>query len=179
MKWLRSSFVGAIAFALAILLAWQFAADRNIISPVFFPSPSRTLAELWRQISEGSLAVRTTCRTGMRRIRDHENTRTLHVEMPQVVQRPMGLLVPLIEEWSQEYDRILFDTPPIIAVADPVILASKCDQSLLVVQAHQTPRETMQRALVALTTVHASVIGVLFNAVDVKRGYGYVYSCYY
>ena len=85
----------------------------------------------------------------------------------------------MIEEWSQEYDRILFDTPPIIAVADPVILASKCDQSLLVVQAHQTPRETMQRALAALTTVHASVIGVLFNAVDVKRGYGYVYSCYY
>jgi len=85
----------------------------------------------------------------------------------------------LLEEWSQEYDRILFDTPPIMAVTDPIILASKCDQTLLVVRAHQTPRETVQRALVALSTIHASVIGVLFNSVDVTRGYGYGYSYYY
>src|SRR5262249_44616591 len=85
----------------------------------------------------------------------------------------------LIEEWGQEYDRILFDTPPIMAVTDPVILASKCDQTILVVRAHQTPKETVQRGLVALTTVHASVIGVLFNDIDVKRGYGYGYGYSY
>ncbi len=85
----------------------------------------------------------------------------------------------LLEEWSQEYDRVLFDTPPIMAVADPVILASKCDQTLLIVRAHQTPKETVQRGLVALTTVHASVIGVLFNNIDVKRGYGYSYYYYH
>lgn len=46
-------------------------------------------------------------------------------------------------------------------------------------RAHRTPREAIQRGLVALTTVHASVIGVLFNSVDVTRGYGYSYYYYY
>src|SRR5262249_55335322 len=31
----------------------------------------------------------------MLRIRDHEITRTPHIEIPQVVQRPLGLLVPI------------------------------------------------------------------------------------
>ena len=53
MRWLRSSTLGAVAFALGLLLLWQVASDQKIISPVFFPSPARTLTELWRQISEG------------------------------------------------------------------------------------------------------------------------------
>jgi len=54
MRWLRSS-SGAALFALALLLAWQVMADHKIISPVFFPSPSRTLGELWREIRAGEL----------------------------------------------------------------------------------------------------------------------------
>jgi sulfonate transport system permease protein len=47
--------LGAIAFALALLGLWQLAADRGLISPIFFPSPGRTLAELYRHVSEGRL----------------------------------------------------------------------------------------------------------------------------
>ena len=46
---------------------------------------------------------------------------------------------------------------------------------LLVVRAHRTPQEPVQRALVALTTVHAPVLGVVFNAMDVTRAYRYYY----
>lgn len=46
---------GAALFAAALLLAWQVLADQKIISPVFFPSPSRTLQELYRQAVEGEL----------------------------------------------------------------------------------------------------------------------------
>jgi sulfonate transport system permease protein len=55
MRWLRSPVLGAAAFAAGILLLWQLASDQKIISPVFFPSPSRTLGELWRQVSEGQI----------------------------------------------------------------------------------------------------------------------------
>jgi sulfonate transport system permease protein len=55
MRWLRSSALGAALFAAALLLAWQVLADLKIISPVFFPSPSRTLGELWRQVSAGEI----------------------------------------------------------------------------------------------------------------------------
>ena len=45
--------VGAALFAASLLLAWQVLADQKIISPIFFPSPMRTLGELWTQIAEG------------------------------------------------------------------------------------------------------------------------------
>jgi ABC-type nitrate/sulfonate/bicarbonate transport system permease component len=38
-----------------LLIAWQVSADYKLINPVFFPSPSRTLAELWHEASEGML----------------------------------------------------------------------------------------------------------------------------
>jgi len=47
--------LGAALFAAALLIAWQLLAERQIISPVFFPSPSRTLGELWRQAAQGEL----------------------------------------------------------------------------------------------------------------------------
>lgn len=47
--------LGAIAFALFLLLTWQVLSATNIISPLFFPSPLRTFAALWNQIVEGQL----------------------------------------------------------------------------------------------------------------------------
>jgi hypothetical protein len=49
----------------------------------------------WCQIGEVRVKVLLTFRTVMLRIRDHEITWTPHVEIPQVVQRPLGLLVPI------------------------------------------------------------------------------------
>ncbi len=45
----------ALAFAMGMLVLWQIASDLKIISPIFFPPPSRTLAELYRQIVEGTI----------------------------------------------------------------------------------------------------------------------------
>jgi sulfonate transport system permease protein len=50
---LGSTALQAAAFALGVLLLWQLASDAKIISPIFFPPPSKTLAELYRQIVEG------------------------------------------------------------------------------------------------------------------------------
>src|SRR5712692_7181054 len=49
----------------------------------------------WCQISEVGVQVLATFRTVMLRIRDDKITRTPHVEIAQVVQRPMRLLVPI------------------------------------------------------------------------------------
>src|SRR5437867_4159131 len=54
----------------------------------------RVVTAGWRQLSEVGIKVRATLRTGVLRIGDHEITRTPHVEMPQIVQRPLELLVP-------------------------------------------------------------------------------------
>lgn len=45
----------ALGFAVALLALWQGLASAKLISPLFFPSPVRTLEALWAQISLGQL----------------------------------------------------------------------------------------------------------------------------
>lgn len=52
-RWLDR--LGAVAFALFLLLLWQVLSATNIISALFFPSPLRTLTALWNQMVEGQL----------------------------------------------------------------------------------------------------------------------------
>jgi sulfonate transport system permease protein len=48
-------FVAPAVFALAVLALWQLAAELAIISPIFFPSPTRTGLELYDQVVSGRL----------------------------------------------------------------------------------------------------------------------------
>lgn len=45
--------LGALLFILALLLCWQALSFFEVISPLFFPSPVRTLGELWQQWMDG------------------------------------------------------------------------------------------------------------------------------
>lgn len=47
--------LGAFGFAIALLALWQALASAKVISPLFFPSPVRTLGALWSQIYQGQL----------------------------------------------------------------------------------------------------------------------------
>lgn len=55
----------ALLFAAGMLVLWQVMSDAQVISPLFFPPPSRTFAVLYGQIADGSLwgpFLRTTAR---------------------------------------------------------------------------------------------------------------------
>lgn len=52
-RWMER--LGALGFALGLLLLWQVLASAKVISPLFFPSPFRTIEALWGQISNGQL----------------------------------------------------------------------------------------------------------------------------
>jgi capsular exopolysaccharide synthesis family protein len=60
-------------------------------------------------------------------------------------------------------DYVLFDSPPVIAVTDAAILATKVDAVLLVVRAGATKRDLAQRAKAQLEQVKAPLIGVVLN----------------
>ncbi|MGV3725297.1 ABC transporter permease [Hydrogenophaga sp.] len=47
--------LGALGFALGLLALWQGLASAQVISPLFFPSPVRTLQALWSQVTHGEL----------------------------------------------------------------------------------------------------------------------------
>lgn len=52
-RWMER--LGALGFAVALLALWQGLASAKLISPLFFPSPVRTLEALWAQMSLGQL----------------------------------------------------------------------------------------------------------------------------
>jgi capsular exopolysaccharide synthesis family protein len=63
-------------------------------------------------------------------------------------------------------DVVLFDAPPVIAVTDAAVLASKADGVLLVVNAGHTKREHAQKAKALLEKVNARVVGAVLNNVS-------------
>lgn len=73
-----------------------------------------------------------------------------------------------------EYDFVLIDSPPVLAVADPVVLSQYADGVLLVVGARRERRTDVRRTLATLRAVNAPVIGLVFNSSSRKRR-GYVY----
>ena len=46
-----------------------------------------------------------------------------------------------MQEVSEEFDMVLFDAPPLLAVTDGQVLASKCDGAILVVSSGKTETE--------------------------------------
>ena len=54
MNWRRWR-LDAIAFAAGLLLLWHLLAEQKIISPIFFPSPRRTLGQLYERFADGSI----------------------------------------------------------------------------------------------------------------------------
>ncbi|MFO7323295.1 MAG: CpsD/CapB family tyrosine-protein kinase [Chloroflexota bacterium] len=67
---------------------------------------------------------------------------------------------------------ILFDSPPVLAASDAVLLGAKADGVLLVVRAGHTRRDHTARARQALERVHVNVLGaVLTNAPKENTGH--------
>lgn len=83
-------------------------------------------------------------------------------------------MAELIQTLREQADIVLFDAPPVIAVADAAILASKVDGVLLVINAGVTKREHAQRAKAALERVNARLVGTVLNNVELDMSlYGY------
>lgn len=83
-------------------------------------------------------------------------------------------------EWAQAaYDVVLLDSPPVLAVSDASVLASEASGVVLVIRVRRTPQDAVRRAAEQIEAVRGKVVGVLLNAVDLKRdGYYYRYYTY-
>jgi capsular exopolysaccharide synthesis family protein len=71
----------------------------------------------------------------------------------------------VIARLAEQADVVLFDAPPVVAVTDASLLASKVDGVLLVVKAGSTRRDHVRAAKDRLEKVNARLVGaVLLNA---------------
>jgi non-specific protein-tyrosine kinase len=85
----------------------------------------------------------------------------------------------LIEALKKEADLVLFDSPPILAVADTSILAPKVDAAILVVKAGHTRIEALVDAKEVLSKGNVIILGVVLNQVEVSGRGGYYYRYRY
>ena len=83
-----------------------------------------------------------------------------------------------LEELKAAYDIIIFDTPPVLAVTDSLIISSLCQGVLLVVQAGKVKSDMVRKAKANLEHVHARILGVVLNNMKSKKGDKYTYYYY-
>jgi len=75
----------------------------------------------------------------------------------------------LLTKIKDRFDTIIIDTPPVLAVIDPVIVSSLADCTVFVVQAGKTTRRALAKAVDEVRKAKAEIIGVVFNEVKLGR----------
>ncbi|GAB4466704.1 MAG: polysaccharide biosynthesis tyrosine autokinase [Armatimonadaceae bacterium] len=87
----------------------------------------------------------------------------------------MGQLLASLEARA---DVVLFDSPPALAVADSVVLASRANGVLLVVGHGETKKTSTKKALDSLARANANILGTVLNRMEGAPS-GYYYGKYY
>ena len=84
----------------------------------------------------------------------------------------------MIEEVKKAFDVVLFDTPPILAVVDSLIISSLVDTTILVINADKLTRKPFLNAVKEVKRARGKIIGVVFNGLKARKG-DYFYMDYY
>ncbi len=74
-----------------------------------------------------------------------------------------------LHQAREEFDYVVLDAPPTLAVADAAIIAAQGDGVLFVLDAQSTPKRTVRRAIRSLEAVGAKVLGTVMSNVKVPR----------
>lgn len=82
----------------------------------------------------------------------------------------------LLSTVSAQYDRVIIDCPPIMAVTDAAIVGRQVGTVLLAARFAVTPMNELEAAISRLRQAGVPVNGILLNGVDQSAGYGYGYG---
>jgi len=88
----------------------------------------------------------------------------------------------LLEQLSQQYDHIIIDTPPILAVTDGIIISQYAGVNLIIARYAKSQMKELELSLNRFEQANVKVNGFILN--DIQRssagyGYGYNYSYAY
>lgn len=86
-------------------------------------------------------------------------------------------MLDFLTKVEEQYDVVLFDTPPLLAVADSQILANLCEGSILVVFSGKTEIEKVTKAKELLAAAKGKLLGAVLNNKKMdKSNYYYYYG---
>ena len=84
-----------------------------------------------------------------------------------------------VEEAKRRFDIILFDTPPLNAATDAVVLGTQVDGVVLIARAETTNRNVAKQKLNLFENVPANILGVVLNGAEADLAHeGYSYYHY-
>jgi len=95
-------------------------------------------------------------------------------------------MAKVFEALRKEYDYIIVDCPPILAVSDAAIISRLCDGCLFIVSQSKTEKAAARESIKILKENNVDILGVVFTNISAKRGnyyysnkYKYYYQNYY
>lgn len=83
-----------------------------------------------------------------------------------------------LESAASEYDAVVLDAPPVVAVSDALVLAPLVDGIILVIRAGKTRVDQIMEAKKLLENANGRIVGVVINAAK-PNGKSYYYYHYY
>lgn len=86
----------------------------------------------------------------------------------------------ILAEVRGEFDYVIIDSSPLLAVTDAAILAANADGALVMARFGQTKREQLAHAVGNLRDAGAKLLGSVFTMTPARdtSGYGYTYNYY-
>ena len=80
----------------------------------------------------------------------------------------------LVQELAQsgEFDLVLFDTPPVLGLADAALVAEHCDGLMLVVSLDRVDRSLPKEAVARIRSSGAPLLGLISNAMKPEKQNG-------
>ena len=88
-------------------------------------------------------------------------------------------MTEVVRQLRERYDYVIFDTPPVLSVTDPAIVAAQADGMVLVIRQGYCTRRMLARAAEILGELNVKVYGFVFNGVDASLPEYYGYLGYY
>jgi capsular exopolysaccharide synthesis family protein len=84
----------------------------------------------------------------------------------------------LINYLKTQADYVIIDAPPVIAVTDASVLASKVDGITLIINSGSVRPEMAQKAKDLLVKANGHLLGVILNRVEIEEEHAYYYYYY-
>ncbi len=81
-----------------------------------------------------------------------------------------------IRKWREEFDFVVIDTPPVLALTDAIVLSPSVDAVVLVVRFAVSTRQSIARVIRTFRDVHVECRGAIVNAMDVGSTDYFQYS---
>jgi capsular exopolysaccharide synthesis family protein len=82
----------------------------------------------------------------------------------------------LLLQWRLEYDHVILDTSPVLAVSDTLSLAPHMDAVFILVRSGVTRKKALSRVRDQLRRANARLLGTVVNDVDLRLENYYTYS---